>query len=77
MAPISGVEEALRCTSRPSGAMALSKEITLIPRSIAFLPTGTSALASLAETMMPSTRWAISASITAIWSSGVGLVGAV
>ena len=34
-------------------------EITLMPRCIAFLPTGTSALASLAETMMPSTFWAI------------------
>ncbi len=77
LAPISGVDDADRCTMRPAGAMAESKLITLMPRSIAFLPTGTSASASLAETMMPSTFWAISASITAIWSSAVGLVDAV
>ena len=62
---------------RPSGAMAESKLMTLMPRCMAFLPTGTRASASLAETMMPSTFWAICASITAIWSSAVGLAEAV
>src|SRR5271163_5139899 len=66
LAPMSGVDEAFRCMMRPALAIALSNEITLMPRSIAFLPTGTSALASLAETMMPSTFWAMRASITVI-----------
>ena len=77
LAPISGVEDAERWTIRPAGATAESKLITLMPRSAAFLPTGTSASASFAEMMMPSTFWAICASITAICSSAVGLAEAV
>ena len=37
LAPISGVEEAERWTMRPAGAMAESKLITLMPRSIGLL----------------------------------------
>ena len=62
---------------RPPAATAESNEITLMPRCMAFLQTGTSALASSAAMMSPSTFWAISESRTAIWSSAVGLVGAV
>ncbi len=62
---------------RPSGAMPESNEITLMPRIIAFLQTGTSALVSLAEIAMASTFCAISESMTAICSSAVVLVGPV
>ena len=62
---------------RPSGAMPESKEITLMPRSIAFLATGTSASASLAEMTMASTFWAIRVLMISIWPSAVALLGPV
>ncbi len=55
LARFRSVDDALRCMRRPALAMAESKEITLMPRCMAFLPTATRASASLAETMMPST----------------------
>jgi hypothetical protein len=48
-----------------------------MPRSIAFLSTGTRASASLAETAMALTPWAISELMMSIWPSGVAWVGPV
>ena len=53
--PIRSALEGLSCIRRPSGARPLSKEITLIPRAMAFFVIGTSAFGSLAEMTMAST----------------------
>jgi hypothetical protein len=55
----------------------LSKEMTLIPRCIAFFVIGTSALGSLAEMTMASTFWLIRELMISIWPSALGVVGPV
>ena len=62
---------------RPSGATPESQEMTVMPRSIAFLSAGTSASLSLAETAMASTFCAIRALMTSICASAVVSVGPV
>ena len=77
MLPISGLEDGLRCSSRPSGATPESQEITVMPRCMARLRAGTTASGSLAEIAIASTPCAISALMTSIWPSAVVPVGPV
>src|SRR3569832_559567 len=64
VSPIRPVSDGLRWSWRPSLATPESHEITVMPRSIAFFSTGTSASASLAETAIALTFCAISELIT-------------
>ncbi|MNM73459.1 hypothetical protein D3C81_851860 [compost metagenome] len=75
--PIRAGLDGFNCIKRPSLARPLSKEMTLMPRCMAFLVIGTSAFASLAEMTMALTFWLISELMISICPSAVAVVGPV